>query len=265
MGASISQVLAASAGCSNRKRVLPLRPPSVCESCWRGPFSVHLGLFHAPIKRERDEQHLPFVGGHSYYASKTQVEHRAAAGCIWCTLICAGFGKVGHKVTPRADGQWKITVGLQVLQVRPGSVPTDVQGLVAIINDQTRLFTRLLHTSAGTLTPRAQLLQILTWYTRRSRGSVYRCTKPRPERRVPSRALPRQRSHQRVRAPSRAVHSNCTIHRRPPPHPLGRLYTPQSPASRLDRGQTRQIPRAQLRVGRGPTPPHRQGEHLCLR
>lgn len=60
------------------------------QSCWEGPFSAHLGLFHRHVIRQNDSS---YTGGYAYSTSWAEVKSQADAGCLWCRLLYATWSK----------------------------------------------------------------------------------------------------------------------------------------------------------------------------
>ncbi|KAL1946189.1 hypothetical protein VTO73DRAFT_15316 [Trametes versicolor] len=64
---------------------LPLRPPSVCTTCWEGPFTMHLAI---PLMSPRNRQwYRRWPKEVSYETSMELLQSRANAGCVWCHFI----------------------------------------------------------------------------------------------------------------------------------------------------------------------------------
>ncbi|KAI0350134.1 HET-domain-containing protein [Trametes cingulata] len=66
----------------------PLRPPSICESCWEGPVTARYGLSSEPLTFEsRGGDSVPRSGGFTYSTSWAEIECRARAGCAFCRFV----------------------------------------------------------------------------------------------------------------------------------------------------------------------------------
>ncbi|KAI0629943.1 heterokaryon incompatibility protein-domain-containing protein [Trametes polyzona] len=63
---------------------LPQRPPSLCRSCWRGPFASSLGI-DGPVSYDSDR--MTHTGGYAYSVTLSVLEFRANSGCVWCRFI----------------------------------------------------------------------------------------------------------------------------------------------------------------------------------
>lgn len=95
------------------KPKLPLKPPSICEPCRKGPFAAQLGLF-------RPE-------GYSYFVWPSQVKQRASFGCVWCRVLRDMFFVPPwwyNEIEPERRLKITLTSGKE-----PGSTPTDTQFL----------------------------------------------------------------------------------------------------------------------------------------
>ncbi|EIW52284.1 HET-domain-containing protein [Trametes versicolor FP-101664 SS1] len=69
---------------------LPPRPPSVCDTCWKGPFAAHFGL---PCASPQDGQwYRTWPEEISYSTSKATLASRADAGCVWCQFLLRQAG-----------------------------------------------------------------------------------------------------------------------------------------------------------------------------
>lgn len=125
------------------------KPFSVCDACWKGPLSAHLGLFQPPLQALKGGD---LSGGYSYLTSRSELKRSAAADCAWCELL---LRKMFLRRIPRVNkAEWQpgdgleITVGLSNAAL-DGLVPVNAQCLVVYING-TRVCEQILQTPAGT-------------------------------------------------------------------------------------------------------------------
>lgn len=130
--------------------LLPPRPPSVCEECWKGPFAARLGLFHSRLRTKVSHASEDYEeGGYSYLVSGWQTIQHASTGCDWCQLLLDGIVSLTPKA--RVDEQLvhrslNIVVGFQDTKEM---TPAGVQRLVVMEGTSNVLFRRGLQTSAG--------------------------------------------------------------------------------------------------------------------
>lgn len=142
--------------------LLPPRPPSVCEACWKGPFAAHLGLFHPRLRTKISHVSEDYEdGGFSYLVSGWQTMQHASAGCDWCQLLLDGImprnrkARVDEKLVHRF---LRVAVGLQDTKEM---TPTGVQRLVVIEGTSNIIFRRGLQTSASESANYMYLLNII--------------------------------------------------------------------------------------------------------
>lgn len=121
----------------------------LCQSCWEGPFTAHLGLFHTHVVRQNDSS---YTGGYAYATSWAELKSRANAGCIWCRLLSATRSK-DDSSTP-SETPVKLIVG-----IKPASneiSPRNAQELTVCTNGLLR-FEGYLYTSSGVFSLRILL------------------------------------------------------------------------------------------------------------
>ena len=69
---------------------MPRRPSTICESCWDGVISEHLGFLHPPIQirpSSSTQSDEPRNGEYSYTSTWAEIQSGATEGCRWCQLI----------------------------------------------------------------------------------------------------------------------------------------------------------------------------------
>ncbi|EIW52255.1 HET-domain-containing protein [Trametes versicolor FP-101664 SS1] len=119
---------------------LPPKPPSVCETCWKGPLAAQLGLLTTPVTLNEER----IVGGYSYSISGLELEHGSASGCALCTFLLA-HGVPSRDARRQLVDQVKITLGSSGV---PFCVPAKAQELNVVVNDEMSVFEGLVHTSS---------------------------------------------------------------------------------------------------------------------
>ncbi|KAJ8506963.1 hypothetical protein ONZ45_g10616 [Pleurotus djamor] len=62
-----------------------IRPASICNSCWQGPFSAQMGLGSEEL--ESHSNGAPAKGGYKYISSWNALASQAKAGCRWCHFL----------------------------------------------------------------------------------------------------------------------------------------------------------------------------------
>ncbi|KAL1937517.1 hypothetical protein VTO73DRAFT_13103 [Trametes versicolor] len=125
----------------SRALFLPPKPPSVCETCWKGPLAAQLGLLTTPITLNEER----IVGGYSYSVSGLELEHGSATGCALCTFLLA-HGVTSRDARRQPVDQVKITLGSSGV---PFCVPAKAQELNVVVNDEMSVFEGLVHTSSA--------------------------------------------------------------------------------------------------------------------
>lgn len=101
------------------KPKLPLKPPSICEPCRKGPFAAQLGLF-------RPE-------GYSYFVRRSQINQRASFGCVWCKCLRDKLPLQDQSNRTKPEGRLKIT--LTTAKVESDFTPIDTQMLEVLWSD----------------------------------------------------------------------------------------------------------------------------------
>lgn len=166
---------------------LPPKPPSVCETCWKGPLAAQLGLLATPVML--DEERI--IGGYSYSISGLELEHGSASGCALCTFLL-GHGVPSRDARQQAVDQVKITLGSKGV---PFCIPAKAQELNVVVNDEISVFEGLVHTSSGIVICYKRLDLLLTLRIRQSCNSVYCRSGSCLGRWLPTRALSREGTH----------------------------------------------------------------------
>lgn len=67
--------------------LLPPRPPSICPSCWDGPFAARLGFLGKPLLADRTEDKSVEAGGYKYTITPEKLTLQAKFGCTWCMFL----------------------------------------------------------------------------------------------------------------------------------------------------------------------------------
>ena len=120
------------------------RPSFICQSCWDGVFSAHLGLLHPPLLRSGREDSPP-SGGYSYTCTWEGLRSQAIGGCRWCQLILSTNDE--NSRIRIAETSPTVIVGIRPQFGYLGS-PKDTQALCLFVNNSLR-FEGYLYTDAG--------------------------------------------------------------------------------------------------------------------
>lgn len=126
-------------------RILPPRPPTVCEGCWEGPFAMNLGLPCVSMPDGRPYRNWP--RSYAYSISPTELKSRANAGCVWCRLLVAAHGGESSFMDPSRSLEIRVR---GVVQNREHWSPKNGQRIEVTIDDRD-VYEGVVHSVTGAL------------------------------------------------------------------------------------------------------------------
>lgn len=137
MGAAHSQVALG-------RTPLPIKPSSVCQSCWEGPFSTQFGLLSREVSQSNKQRNTSC----SYLISFEELQSRALAGCVWCGLLVAVWTtRPTNASGASSNGPLNVTVRGSI-ETQASWNPDHIQCVNVTINDFS-LFKGLVHAAPG--------------------------------------------------------------------------------------------------------------------